>query len=182
VTHGSLARRYAGVLFEIVNPRGGAARALGELNAIRDLVAGHAELQRVFDMPMVPAPKKRSILEAVLAGSAECSDEVKRLMLLLADRDRLSLLPQVAAAFSDRVMQSQNIVAADVVTAVPLTPEGRAALEAALSKAVGSRVEMHERLDPSIIGGVIARVGSVVYDGSVTRQIERLRERLTAEG
>jgi len=182
MTLASIARRYAAVLFEITQSRGATDRALAELQGIRDLVAGHDQLRQVFETPLVAPQKKRQVLEGLLGAGAPVSDEVRRLLLLLADRDRLMLLPTVASAFSDRVMRFRNILPAHVVTAVPLTDERRAALAGALTKAVGCQVTMHERVDPSIIGGVIARVGGTVFDGSVTRQIEKLRASLGAEG
>ena len=182
MTPATVARRYAAVLFDITQARGTTEQALTELQALRDLVAGHDQLRQVFETPLVPAQKKRSILDGLLAAAGQVTDEVRRLLLLLADRDRLMLLPGVAAAFADRLMRFKNIMSADVVTAVPLGAEERAALAGALAKAVGCQVTMHERVDPAIIGGVIARVGSTVFDGSVTRQIERLRASLGAEG
>jgi len=180
MTAASSARRYANVLFDITQSRGIADRALADLTAVRDVVASHPDLRHIFDTPVVAPQKKRAILDGLLAH-ASIGDEVRRTLALLADRDRLVLLPAIAAAFSDRVMRAKNILPADVVTAVPLTPEGRASLASALSKAVGSDVTIHERVDPDILGGMIARVGSLVFDGSVTRQIERLREQLAAE-
>jgi F-type H+-transporting ATPase subunit delta len=182
MTHASIARRYAGVLFEITQSRGTTDRALTELQAVRDLVAGHDQLRHVFETPLVAPQKKRQVLEGLLAAATPVGDEVRRLLLLLADRDRLMLLPGVASAFSERVMRFHNILPAHVVTAVPLSEDRRAALAGALAKAVGCQVTMHERVDPAIIGGVIARVGSTVFDGSVTRQIEKLRASLGAEG
>ena len=67
------------------------------------------------------------------------------------------------------------------MTAVPLADDSRAALAAALGRAAGAHVTMTERVDPSIIGGVVAKVGSVVFDGSVTTQLARMRQKLVAE-
>jgi len=177
MTAASSARRYAAVLFEIAQSRGLTDRVLSELQSIRDVVSSHEQLRHTFATPLVAPQKKRAILDGLLATTS-VSDEVRRTLELLADRDRLALLPAVVTAFSERVMRFKNILPADVVTAVPLTTEGRASLAAALSKAVGSSVTMEERVDPAILGGVVARVGSVIFDGSVARQIARLRERL----
>ena len=120
----AVARRYAAALFDVVRKRNTIDRVEQELNAIRDLVAGHDDLRRVFDTPTVPAPKKRAIVDAVLAAAGGVSDETRRLFEMLADRDRLIILPALASAFSERAMQSRNVVAADVTTAVPL-PAGK---------------------------------------------------------
>ena len=78
-------------------------------------------------------------------------------------------------------MSADQAVAADVATAVPLARDRATALEGALSRATGQRVTITTRVDPSLIGGVVARVGSMVFDGSVRRQLARMREKLLAE-
>jgi F-type H+-transporting ATPase subunit delta len=100
---------------------------------------------------------------------------------MLADRDRLALLPAVTAAFDERVRRERHVLQAEVVTAVPLPDAQRAALSGALRRAAGSELTITEKVDPAIIGGVIARVGSLVFDGSVTRQLERMKQRLLEE-
>jgi F-type H+-transporting ATPase subunit delta len=107
-------------------------------------------------------------------------DEVRRLVGLLADHDRLAILDQVAAAFSERLLDAKKVAHADVVTATPLTPASRAALAEALGKASGKTVTMTERVDPSIIGGVVATIGSFVYDGSIAHQLDKIKKQLTA--
>lgn len=181
MTLNAIARRYANALFDVVRRTNGIDRTEQELNGIRDLVASHDDLRRVFDSPLVPAPKKRAIVDAVLGASSGLSGEVRRLLEMLADRDRLVALPAIVAAFSERAMQSRQIVAAEVTTAVPLPQGKRETLAAALGRATGGAVTMTEKVDPSIIGGVIAKVGSVVFDGSVTRQLARMREQLRNE-
>ena len=182
MTRQSVARRYAHALFDVVQKRGTVESAGRELAGFRDVVAGHDDLRRVLESPAVPAPKKHAVIEALLAADGETSPEIARLLLLLADSDRLMLLADIALAFDARAMQARRIVPADVVTAVPLGDERRAALAAALGRAAGCDVTITERVDPSIVGGVIARVGSMVFDGSVARQIERMRLRLLAAG
>ena len=112
------------------------------------------------------------------AGTLE--PQVGKLLLLLADRDRLTLLPEVAQAFDNRVMDHQKVVKAEIVTAVALPPDRVAALADGLKRATGRDVRLQTRVDESIIGGAVTRIGSTVYDGSVTRQLERLRETLAS--
>lgn len=178
MTPRTAARRYAAALFDVVSRTGDIDRAERDLAAFADLVAGHRELHKIFETPAVPAQKKRAIVEALFAAAGDASIEVRRLVLLLADRDRLGLVSGVAAAYAARVMQAKKIVPAEVVTAVTLPDGSRRALAQALGKAAGGEVRMTERVDPAILGGVIAKVGSVVFDGSVTHQVERMRQRL----
>jgi F-type H+-transporting ATPase subunit delta len=178
MTSRAVARRYAAALFDVVRKDGDIDRAAEELGAVKSAIAGHDELRKVIDAPTVPMAAKRAILDAVASG---VSPQVSRLIGLLADRDRLAMVAEVADAFAERVMKAKRIVPAEVVTAVPLGADSRAALAAALGRAAGAEVTMTERVDPSIVGGVIAKVGSVVFDGSVTTQIARMKQKLVAE-
>jgi len=173
-----MARRYSTALFDVVRKQGSLESAERDLTGIRDLVEGHSQLRKVFETPAVPAQKKRALVEALVAAAASTSPEVRRLLVMLAERDRMALLPEIAAAFSERTMAARRVMPAEVVTAIPLDDARRAAVSKALSAAAGSEVTLTARVDPSIIGGIIARVGSTVYDASVTRQLEKMRQLL----
>ena len=176
----SSARRYAAALFDVA-ARAGSEDAAGlTLTTLAAAIREHAELARVLEAPGVTPTAKKNLVVALAKAAGSLPVEVERLITLLGDRDRLRQLPDVAAAYGDRLNQEKKIVPAEVVTAVPLTPEHRAAVASALGQASGGHITLTERVDPSIIGGVVARVGSVVFDGSVARQLERLREKLTA--
>lgn len=177
----SAGRRYAAVLFEVVNQTGEVSRAQRDLSAFVDVVAGHPQLQAVLASPSVPAAKKRAVLEQVLNASGEITDAVRRLVLMLAERDRLGSLAMIAEAFTTRVMAHEKIVDATIETATPMPEAQRTALAAALSTAADADVRLHDTVNPDIVGGIIARVGSVVYDASLTHQLEKMRQRLLAQ-
>ena len=181
MTLNAVARRYAGALFDVTEPRGTSLQAQASLSSVRALIAEHADLKNVLESPAVPGRQKRAILEAVLAKLPPLNQEAARLLTALADRDRLGLIDLVGTQFDDRLLDKSRVVNADVVTAMPLGTEQKAALAAALGRAVEREVRIHARVDPSIVGGVIARVGSVVFDGSLTRQLEKMKTRLATE-
>lgn len=177
----SVARQYAHALFDVAE-RAAQTQTVGrDVAEMAALVANHADLKAVMDTPLVTPRQKRGLLDALIAAGGPINIEVQRMLELLADRDRLRLLGDVAAAYVARLMDAERVVSADVVSAVPLNEQGQAQLALALGKVTGRTVTVHVRVDPSIVGGVIARVGSLVFDGSVTRQIERFGERLHAE-
>ncbi len=176
----SAARRYAAVLFEVVQAKADLSKAEGELQAFVSLVEGHRELQTVLAHPAISALKKRELVETILNSIPDLSGEVRRLLLMLAERDRLGSVRDVAAAFSERLMTHRKVMDAQIVTASALPDNQRAALAQALSSAVGADVRLKESVDPSIMGGIVARVGSVVYDASLTRQLEKMRQQLLA--
>lgn len=174
----AVARRYAAALFDVVQKTGEIDRTERDLSAVRALVDGHTDLHRVWESSGVPPAKKRALVDALLAGGLDVSPAVARLLQMMADRDRLMVWSALVDAFNDRVKRARNIVTGEVVSAVPLGETRLNALADALGKASGGRVTLSEQVDPSIIGGVVARIGGVVFDGSVTRQIDRMRSRL----
>jgi len=174
----SVARRYATALFDVTRKSGREAQAGEALAEVAQLVSGHPELDRVLGSPAIPAAIKRTVVVALMDAAKVNSDEVRRLITLLAERDRLAVIPDLADVFAARLLELQNIVQAEVSSAAPLTDASRAALSDALARATGKSVTMTERVDPTLVGGVVARVGTFVYDGSVSRQLERLRDRL----
>jgi F-type H+-transporting ATPase subunit delta len=181
MTSRAAAVRYARALFDVVVKEGDPQRTETELSTFAAAVAGHDTLARVFASPAIPMARKRALLEALLEQAGGLTPALSRLLLLLADRDRLALLPELAAAYRERVLQHQGVVRAEVVTAVPLADDVRAAIERGLTEATGRTVQMTTRVTPEILGGAVARIGSTVYDGSVTRQLERLKERLSQD-
>lgn len=183
MTLATAARRYARALFDVVlQQNGDFDRVGGELDGFAALITGNQALQAVVTNPAVPAAKKRALIDALVAQAGSISDPVARTLALLADRDRLAILPQLARAYGERVMDHRQIVRAEVTTAVPLDAPRAAALAEALGAAAGRQVIVDTKVDGAIIGGVVARVGSVVYDGSVARQLERMKEQLIDGG
>lgn len=173
------ATRYARALFDIALQEGTLERADTDLTTLADLFHGHADLQRVLTNPAVPASRKRALLQELLPRLS-LSTPVSKLMLLLADRDRLELFPDLLAVFRERLMEHQRVVQAEVTTAVPLSPEREAELRQQLAAVTGRRVLMTTKVDPALIGGIVTKIGTVVYDGSIASQLTKMREQLVA--
>lgn len=179
MTPATAARRYARALFDVVLQQQGDLDRIGsELDAFAALVEGNHALQSVITNPAVPAAKKRALVDALVAQAGAVSDPVARTLALLADRDRLGLAGPIARAFAERVMDHRQIVRAEVTTAVPLDADRSKAIADALGRATGRTVIVEPKVDRAILGGVVARVGSVVYDGSVARQLEKMKDQL----
>jgi F-type H+-transporting ATPase subunit delta len=172
--------RYARALFDVARKEADIEQVGRDLDGFAALVAGHDTLARVLSNPAIPAAKKRAVVNELVTRAGSLSPLVGKLLTLLADRDRLALLPEISAAYRTRLMEHAKVVRAEIVTAVELPADRVAALQLGLARATGRQVQLESRVDPSIIGGAIARVGSTVYDGSVTRQLEKMKEALTA--
>ena len=106
----SLARRYATALFDVATPAGTAERAGQDLAALAALICRPRGLSKVFEAPAIPASVKTAMMTALLNAAGDVAVEVKRLMLLLAERGRLNLLPDVAASYADNLMHARRVV------------------------------------------------------------------------
>jgi F-type H+-transporting ATPase subunit delta len=178
MTRRTAANRYARALFDV------AIKEKHDLDVVDREVADFIDLmntqplfEKVLLNPAVPAPRKRAAVAAVIGG-ANLSPVVAKLLVLLAERDRLILLPDLLAAYRDRLLDYRHVVRAEVTTAAPLADGRSAAIRDRLAQATGRTVDLHMHVDPAIVGGVVARIGSTVYDGSVTGQLAKMKERL----
>jgi len=171
------ATRYARALLDVLLKESTAERGVQDLSEVDALVQQFPELRRAFTNPSIPAARKRALV-AELLPKLSLSGPVGKLLLLLAERDRLVLLPDLIAVYQERVEELQNIVRAEVTTAAPLAPEHLSALQQRLARATGRTVKMTTKVDPAIIGGLKARIGSTVYDGSIATQLESVRQKL----
>ncbi len=173
------ATRYARALFDVaVKEHVDPDVVHRDLVAFTVLVSGHETLQRTLINPAVPAMQKRAVVEALLARAGQLNPILGKLLLLLAERDRLTLLPELAAAFDRRMMDHRQVVRAQLATAIELPADRVAALKDGLAQATGREVQIETRIDPSLVGGAVAQIGSTVYDGSVTTQLRKLKQAL----
>jgi F-type H+-transporting ATPase subunit delta len=180
MTNRAAGTRYARALFDVARKEADIEQAGRDLAGFAGLVAGNDLLSRALSNPAIPAANKRAIVERLFAKAGSVSPVIVKLIGLLADRDRLVLLPDIAAAYRTRLMEHARVVRAEVVTAIPLPGDRVAALQQGLARATGRDVQLENRVDPSIIGGAVTRIGSTVYDGSITRQLEKMKDALTA--
>jgi len=172
------AARYAKALLDVAIAESNPEQAEQELGWFAALGTQHPDLDRVLMNPVVPAARKRALV-AELAQRASLSAPVAKLLALMAERDRLALLPDLLAVYQERLREYRQEVRAEVTTAEPLSPERAEALRQRLASMTGRAVTMTTVVDPSLIGGVVTRIGSTVYDGSVARQLQSIRQGLS---
>jgi F-type H+-transporting ATPase subunit delta len=172
------AARYAKALFDVALIEFTPEQAEKELTAFSDLVRGHADLQLALESPAVPAAKKVAVVAQLLDRLA-LSGPVRKLLLLLAERDRLELLPDLVSVYHERVMDHLKVVQAEVITSTPLSADRAAELQRRLGTSLGRTVTLTTKVDPTLIGGMVTRIGGTVYDGSVATQLASVRQRLT---
>lgn len=175
------ATRYAKALLDVAANDADAAAVDRDLSALNAAMHGNRELQQALTSPSVRAAGKRRIAAAI-AERLGLGATTRRAIDLLADRDRLGQLDELLAVYRERLLDRQRVQRAHVRSAAPLSPEVTQALEARLSAVTGTTVKVDAAVDPALIGGVLAKVGSTVYDGTVKTQLEKLRKQLVSQG
>ena len=171
------ARRYATALFGVAVRQNELETVERDLNAVVDLWEQNPQISAAMGRPQVPTDVKRRILQQVLGDQVQ--PLLLRFVLLLLDKIRIDLLPDVRDEFQRLADEHRNIVRAQVTTAVPLSPELAQALRIKLGSREGKIVGLIPVVDPSIMGGVILRVGDRIMDGSVRGRLETLRRQLS---
>lgn len=180
MTNRTAAARYARALLDVaLQEKVDLNRIESELVGFVDLFASNDTIKKVLLNPAVPAPRKGAAVEQI-AGRAGATDVVGKLLVLLAQRDRLAILPDLLAAYRNRLMDHQKVVRAEVTTAVPLESARAQSIERRLAEVTGRQVVLTTTVDPAVVGGMVARVGGTVYDGSVTMQLRKMKARLVA--
>ncbi len=169
----NVARRYARAIFEIGVETNELPTLVEQIATVASIYESSPELQRALDNPLVMYEAKKAILRDV-ADRAGVSPTVKNTLLLLGDRRRLSALSGIAQILREMTDAKQGVLRAEVTTAVRLSDAYYAKLQAQLEKMTGQRVALDRREDPSILAGVIARIGDRVYDGSLKTRLTEL--------
>ncbi len=168
------AKRYTEAVFSIAREKGSFDAWQRDLDALGVLMSD-TDAKAAMTSPNVSREQKRAVLAQVLKGG---QPEALNLATILLDRNRLAIAPDMSELFREQALAELGIVVADVTTAAPIDKAAETAIKAQLSKIVGKQVDIRTHVDESIIGGVVARVGDQLIDGSVSNQLRRLRTRL----
>jgi F-type H+-transporting ATPase subunit delta len=174
---GSVARRYAKALFGLAVESGRVQQWSDALEAVGQVLASTPELVDALGNPAYGREQRRSLVE-LLATTLNLDPEPTNLILLLGDRNRLDELASVVQAFTALADANLGRVRARVTSAAPLDAAALEAIAARLSRSTQGQVILERAVDPALMGGVVAQVGNLVYDGSVRTQLEDLRNTL----
>lgn len=173
----TLAERYATAVFELGVESGQLSQLTQQLRALADAYAASPELRSVLDNPRVEARHRSAILTDV-AGRLGFGRIGLNTVRLLAQRRRLQLLPELARALVKLVDQRAGLLRATVTSAVPLSESYTRRMAAELQRATQRKVVLEQRLDPSLIAGVITRVADRTIDGSIQGRLAELERHL----
>ena len=175
------ANRYAKALFDVaLQEKADLAQVDRDLQAVVAMIEASPDLAQASNRGTVTEEKRKSLIEAV-SKAMTLTTPVTKLLVLLAQSRKLNLLPDLERAYRERLLAHQNIVRAEVKSAAPLSPEKTKALEESLARITGKKVQLSVSVDPELLGGVVATIGSTVYDGSVKTQLQRMRQELVEQ-
>jgi len=166
--------RYAQALFELARDEGQMAVVERDLKSLKAMRAESADLRTLLASPAFDAEAKGKGL-AGIAEAAQFADTTRRFLGLVAANRRANALPDMIAAFERLAAAHRGAISAEVVTAMPLTPEQSRALAASLRAALGKDPEIETRVDPAILGGIKVRVGSRLYDASLKSRLDSMK-------
>lgn len=172
----SVSRRYAAALFNQTKSRGILKETSADLALIAETLIATPGLASLVGHPLVTEKRKKEALSA--AFGTRISATTMAFLSLLADKRRTGLLADVKAEFDRLLREHSNIVAATAISAVPMTKSQLTALEKALEVRTGKDIELTTEIDPTLMGGILVRIGDTVLDGTVKGKLDRLREQL----
>lgn len=172
-----VAKRYAKALVELSHEKNAVDKTKADLAAFTDAVDGNTTLQKLFASPAITPEAKKSVI-GELAGKLGLLQTTTRFLSYLAEAGRLRHVREVRRAFDEILADRQNRAMARITTAAPLAESELAELRKKLEAVTGKQVEMDARVDAAIIGGARAQIGSVVYDGTIRNQLDKMREQL----
>lgn len=173
----TIARRYAVALADVVAKNGETEIVRNELGQFAALMIENPQLSEVFRNPAVAFDNKKNVLETLIARTRPAKTTANFLRVLHRNH-RLADLPVVNARFNTILQERAGLITAEVTTAQPLADAQQTALQTRLQQMTGKRVNLNFKIDPEIIGGVVTRIGSTVYDGSVKNQLQQLKEKM----
>jgi F-type H+-transporting ATPase subunit delta len=169
-----LAERYAAALFELADERHLLDAAAGDLRELRTMLAGSADLMRMVRSPVLSRAEQAKAIEA-LAENAKLSQLTRDFLAVVARNRRLFAVPAMIEAYLQKLADRRGEVTAEITAAQPLSEGQQGALGDQLRRVVGSRVTIDVKVDPSLLGGMVVKIGSRMVDGSLKGQLQRLQ-------
>jgi F-type H+-transporting ATPase subunit delta len=173
-----VASRYAKALVDVLaapgRPESDFASALEQLRAIQGVITGSVDLRNALLSPAVSPARKRAVM-AKLLEPLRLSRPVRNFLFIVIDHRRVAEFPTIVEAFEALLDARLGYIRGNVASAQPLADEQQAKLETEISRVAGKKAILRFSTDSALVAGVVARIGSTVYDGSVRGQLDRLR-------
>ncbi|MCE9574619.1 MAG: ATP synthase F1 subunit delta [Deltaproteobacteria bacterium] len=174
---GSISRRYARAVLDLGAAQNNLDKLGSDLRDLAQAMTTSPELVSSLSNPALRRADRKRILDALLTRIGAHATS-KNVVYLLLDRERLGELPAISREVDAQIEAKAGRVTAEVTSAVDLTAAQVTQLTSQLEKLSGKKVQLERKKDPTLLGGLVAKVGDVVYDGSVRTQLRALRDEL----
>lgn len=173
----TVARRYASALADVIIERGEEAQVQDELAAWEKMILGNGSLLEAFSNPTVPYEQKGRLLNELIGRTRVVATTANFLRILLKNQ-RLAELSHVNAKLAQVLDERAGVISAQIMSARPVSDDIKASLNEKLGGITGKRIRLSFEIDKTLLGGIVTRIGSTIYDGSVRNQLKRLGEEL----
>lgn len=173
-----VANRYARALLSYLPPAD-AEGALRQLTAFSGVLNSSKEIRRLLENPTITRDKRETIIQE-LGGALGLTKPVLNFIMTMAENRRVSEVPKVVAAYERFLDDLLGVVPVEVTVASEITPEQQARLSERINVLTGKKVKMRVRVDRSLIGGMVARIGGTIYDGSISQKLRNFRNQMAA--
>ncbi len=174
----AVARRYAKAILELGLESGTVDTFVREIGDAAASFAASSELETALDNPLIPLETKRAIITEI-ADRQQAGQLTKNTLHLLVDRRRIKFLPEISATLREMNDARRGLLRAEVTSATPLSDAYYLRLGEQLERMTGRKVAIDKKTDPSLLGGVVTRIGDLIYDGSLRARLGALRTTLT---
>lgn len=172
-----ISKRYAKALLAVAKQKGIHSQVFGELQTLVQSFAADASVKNYFENPMVSSDQKVAAVKAALSGKG-VSEEVVNTLVLLAEKNRMDILGQMAIAFRDLLDIEEGVTRGVVRSAQPLTAEAQKEIEQKINKVLNKKIVLTYEQDSKLLGGVVASVGGWTFDDSIDTHLKKLNEEL----
>ena len=170
-----LARRYAKAIFTVGQEKEKFEEYGDVLNGLAGLYESHPEVVDALTNPLYPMDVKEKVMAGMIA-SMNVDEIMGNFLKLLVQKKRAGILPEIAESYRTMVDEANNVSHGNVISAVELSDDLKANVQAVLEKLTGKKVKLTTSVDPSIVGGIIAKVGDLELDGSIKTQLAGLKD------
>lgn len=172
--HVHIARRYAKALIELGTEGGNLEQLVTEFGSAGAAYLASIDLRAALENPLVPITSKKAIVNEI-ADKLSLSPTTRHTLLLLLDRRRMAVLPGIAQVLKEMNDVKKGVLRAEVISAGPLSDAYYQKLHAQLEKMTGKKIALDKRTDPSLLAGVVTRIGDTIYDGSLLSRLREMR-------
>ncbi len=176
----STARKYAKVFMRLAHSDKELDKFEAELSLFFRILEKSPAIGRFFLIPVISKQRKMKVFEQ-LCSQAAISKPVKNFLSILLENERFNLIGDLREALQDLKDEKMNVVAVEVATATEIDSVTKRKLQSLFSSVTGKNVRLSMKVDPAIIGGIVTRVGSTVYDGGISTHLMRLKEKILGE-